>query len=98
MSHPLVTQTTLRVRYAETDAMGVVYHANYLIWFEAAAATFSVPWGRTIALGKMPATCCQSPKSTHAIMPQHTRRSGDREHLDPVAQESQHHPELHGYP
>jgi acyl-CoA thioester hydrolase len=24
----------LRVRYAETDAMGVVYHANYLIWFE----------------------------------------------------------------
>jgi len=25
---------TLRVRYAETDQMGVVYHANYLIWFE----------------------------------------------------------------
>jgi acyl-CoA thioester hydrolase len=26
--------TKLRVRYAETDQMGVVYHANYLIWFE----------------------------------------------------------------
>jgi acyl-CoA thioester hydrolase len=26
--------TTLRVRYAETDQMSVVYHANYLIWFE----------------------------------------------------------------
>ena len=26
--------TTIRVRYAETDQMGVVYHANYLIWFE----------------------------------------------------------------
>lgn len=26
--------TTLRVRYAETDAMGVVYYANYLVWFE----------------------------------------------------------------
>ncbi len=26
--------TTVRVRYAETDQMGVVYHANYLIWFE----------------------------------------------------------------
>ena len=26
--------TTLRVRYAETDQMGVVYHANYLIWME----------------------------------------------------------------
>ena len=24
----------LRVRYAETDAMGVVYYANYLVWFE----------------------------------------------------------------
>lgn len=27
--------TELRVRYAETDQMGVVYHANYLIWCEA---------------------------------------------------------------
>jgi acyl-CoA thioester hydrolase len=26
--------TAVRVRYAETDQMGVVYHANYLIWFE----------------------------------------------------------------
>jgi acyl-CoA thioester hydrolase len=25
---------TLRVRYAETDQMGVVYHANFFIWFE----------------------------------------------------------------
>jgi acyl-CoA thioester hydrolase len=25
---------TVRVRYAETDQMGVVYHANFLIWFE----------------------------------------------------------------
>ncbi len=24
----------MRVRYAETDQMGVVYHANYLVWFE----------------------------------------------------------------
>ena len=27
-------QTRLRVRYAETDQMGVVYHANYLVWME----------------------------------------------------------------
>lgn len=27
-------EARLRVRYAETDQMGVVYHANYLIWFE----------------------------------------------------------------
>ena len=25
---------TVRVRYAETDQMGVAYHANYLVWFE----------------------------------------------------------------
>jgi acyl-CoA thioester hydrolase len=29
-----VYETTLRVRYAETDQMGVVYHSNYIIWFE----------------------------------------------------------------
>lgn len=27
-------ETTLRVRYAETDQMGVVYHTNFIIWFE----------------------------------------------------------------
>ncbi len=27
-------ETSLRVRYAETDAQGVVYYANYLVWFE----------------------------------------------------------------
>lgn len=27
-------EASLRVRYAETDKMGVVYHANYLVWFE----------------------------------------------------------------
>ena len=27
-------ETRLRVRYAETDQAGVVYHSNYLIWFE----------------------------------------------------------------
>jgi len=29
-----ITTSTVRVRYAETDKMGVVYYANYLIWFE----------------------------------------------------------------
>jgi acyl-CoA thioester hydrolase len=26
--------TEIRVRYAETDQMGIVYYANYLVWFE----------------------------------------------------------------
>jgi len=30
--------STLRVRYAETDKMGIVYYANYLVWFEVARA------------------------------------------------------------
>jgi acyl-CoA thioester hydrolase len=33
-----VSETSLRVRYAETDRMGVVYYANYLVWFEVARA------------------------------------------------------------
>jgi acyl-CoA thioester hydrolase len=32
--------TTFRVRYAETDQMGVVYYANYLIWFEIGRSEF----------------------------------------------------------
>jgi acyl-CoA thioester hydrolase len=31
---PAVCETKIRVRYAETDKMGVVYHANHFIWFE----------------------------------------------------------------
>ena len=32
--NPAVNETRLRVRYAETDQMGVVYHSNHLVWFE----------------------------------------------------------------
>lgn len=30
--------STVRVRYAETDKMGIVYYANYFVWFEVARA------------------------------------------------------------
>lgn len=33
---PPFTETRLRVRYAETDQMGVVYYANHYIWMEVA--------------------------------------------------------------
>ncbi len=36
-----VVETTLRVRYAETDAMGVVYHTNYIVWFEVGRGEYS---------------------------------------------------------
>ncbi len=32
--HHVINETRIRVRYAETDQMGVVYHANHFIWFE----------------------------------------------------------------
>lgn len=33
-------ETEIRVRYAETDQMGVVHHSNYLIWFEFGRSDF----------------------------------------------------------
>ncbi|MEW6230813.1 MAG: thioesterase family protein [Chloroflexota bacterium] len=37
-AHEVVTE--LRVRYAETDAQGIVYYANYFIWFEVARVNY----------------------------------------------------------
>ena len=34
MDAGLTATTTLRARYAETDAQGVVHHSSYIIWFE----------------------------------------------------------------
>src|SRR5436190_23602906 len=36
MSVPLTGVTEIRVRYAETDRMGLLHHANYLVYFEQA--------------------------------------------------------------
>ncbi len=36
MTAPIQREIELEVRDAETDPMGVVHHANYLIWFEQA--------------------------------------------------------------
>lgn len=44
---PFETSIEFRVRYAETDQMGVVYHANYLVWCEM---------GRTDLLRKLGAS------------------------------------------
>jgi acyl-CoA thioester hydrolase len=38
--NPRVNETRVRVRYAETDQMGVVYHSNHLIWFEVGRVEF----------------------------------------------------------
>lgn len=35
-----MNETSIRVRYQETDKMGVVYHSNYLVWFEIGRTEF----------------------------------------------------------
>jgi acyl-CoA thioester hydrolase len=48
---PLHTHATeLRVRYAETDRMGVVYYANYLVWCEVGRVEFLRARGRSYAV------------------------------------------------
>lgn len=40
-------ETRIRVRYQETDQMGVVYHANYLTWFEVGRTEWIRSYGIT---------------------------------------------------
>jgi acyl-CoA thioester hydrolase len=42
-------ETTFPVRYAETDAMGIVHHASYLVYCEEARTTYTKAKGRTYA-------------------------------------------------
>ena len=42
---PRKFSTTLRVRYAETDQMGVVYYANYFVWMEASRTEMLIKIG-----------------------------------------------------
>lgn len=53
----MVVETEIPVRYAETDAMGVVYHANYLLYFEVARTDFlekiGYPYARIESEGLM---------------------------------------------
>lgn len=45
----MIGESRIVVRYAETDKMGVVYHANYLIWFEVARTEFLEAIGQPYA-------------------------------------------------
>jgi acyl-CoA thioester hydrolase len=45
----LTHRTELRVRYAETDRMGIVYYANYLIWCEVGRVEFMRALGGSYA-------------------------------------------------
>ncbi len=50
-----VVESSVKVRYAETDAQGIVYHANYLVWFEVGRTDYceaaGYPYARMEAEG-----------------------------------------------
>ena len=43
------SELEIRVRYAETDQMGVAHHASYLVWFEAGRTELIRSGGRSYA-------------------------------------------------
>ena len=47
-------ETTVRVRYAETDQMGVVYYANFFVWFEVARVELMRQLGETMEVENTP--------------------------------------------
>lgn len=46
---PAVVETTFHVRYAETDQMGIVHHAAYVIWLEEGRSNWMRAHGRSYA-------------------------------------------------
>jgi acyl-CoA thioester hydrolase len=42
-----IQATSIRVRYSETDKMGIVYNANYLVWFEISRTEYCRNLGKT---------------------------------------------------
>lgn len=44
-----ISEKEIEIRYAETDQMGVVYHANYLVWMEIGRTTLIQDLGFTYA-------------------------------------------------
>lgn len=45
-----VSQTTFHVRYAETDAMGIVHHSSYVVYFEEARSDYTRQRGNDYAI------------------------------------------------
>ena len=59
---PVTTQ--VRVRYAETDQMGIVYYANYLVWFELGRVELLRSLGLAYSRLETVAHICADRKST----------------------------------
>lgn len=48
-SHTFVAETSFHVRYAETDAMGIVHHASYIVYFEEGRSAYIRQRGHSYA-------------------------------------------------
>lgn len=57
----------IEVRYAETDQMGIVYHANYLVWMEVGRTALIKDLGFLYSDMEKEAFCPQSLISTFPI-------------------------------
>ena len=67
---------TIRVRYAETDAMGVVYYANYLTYFEVARVEYLRAAASATASSKMP-DGGRSPRRTSSTTPRRSSTTSE---------------------
>jgi len=54
----MINETKIRVRYAETDQMGVVYHSNFFIWFEVGRVELLRQLGFTYKEMEQQDRCC----------------------------------------
>ncbi|MEM6529003.1 MAG: thioesterase family protein [Chloroflexota bacterium] len=46
---PFTVETAFPIRYAETDAMGIVHHASYIVYFEEGRSAYTRARGRSYA-------------------------------------------------
>ncbi|WP_077703822.1 acyl-CoA thioesterase [Virgibacillus dokdonensis] len=69
-------KTPIAVRYQETDQMGVVYHANYLVWFEIGRTKFIESLG--LKYTEMEAHQIVSPVTNANIQFKHPIRYGEQ--------------------
>lgn len=76
---PIVVATDFPVRYAETDAMGVVHHANYLVYFEEGRSHYMREMG--IDYAQIEASGYQLPVTEVGIRYIDSLRYGDRVHI-----------------
>ncbi|MBZ0291054.1 MAG: acyl-CoA thioesterase [Anaerolineae bacterium] len=49
MTTPFIAETTFYVRYAETDAMGIVHHASYVVYLEEGRTNYARQRGNDYA-------------------------------------------------